>query len=110
MLTNRLLDIRDFSGRLTKFNISIAGISCAIISPDTDFLEMLRQRYERFELTGPSEFEIIVQPLPHDTLSREGIGLASSPPVKRVKSGSSYLINSATQPFLAVANTASKKI
>lgn len=110
MLTNRLLDIRDFSGRLTKFNVSIAGVSCAIISPDTDFLELLHQRYERFELNGPSEYEIVVQPLSPDTFSRENIGLSSSSPVKRVKSGNSYLINSATQSFLAVANTASKKI
>lgn len=108
MLNERLLDTRYSTGKITKFCLSIAGVSCAVISQDSGNLEQFLERYQRYETTGRAEYEIMVQFLALDTFPRKNS--ASSPLVRRVNSGSNFLIRRANLPFLAVANTASRKI
>ncbi|OGO31591.1 MAG: hypothetical protein A2Z29_02890 [Chloroflexi bacterium RBG_16_56_11] len=110
MLNDSPLDAKSFSGKTGRFYISIAGISSAIISQGTHFLEMLHERYRRFESSGPAEYEIVLQFLPLEAFPAEDNGQPASPPVKRVNSGNNYIIKQADKPFLAVVNTASKKV
>lgn len=110
MLNDRLLDTRNLSGRTTKYYISVAGICCAIISQETGFLNLLWERYWRFESGGPAEYEIIVQFLPPEAFTQEDTGVSTSPLVRRMNSGSNFLIKPIAQPFLSFANTATKKI
>ena len=110
MLNDRLLDTQSFPGRTGKMFLSIAGINCAIISQDTSFLDLIRERYCRFVSSGPATYEILLQCLLDDVFTSDATEPPFYPPVKRVNSGNNYLIKQTIKPFLAVANTSSKKV
>jgi hypothetical protein len=114
MLYDRLLDVNSSAGAAGRFYISIAGTSYAIITRDKDFLDILRERYHYFETSGPAEYEIILQFLPlhilTNTLVIENAQHLAHASVRRVNSGNNYVIEQATKPFLALANTESKKV
>jgi hypothetical protein len=110
MVNDRLLETKVFPARTSKFYMSVAGVCCAVISQDTSFLNFFWERYWRFESKGPAEYEIIAQFLTPEAFSQEEAGSASSSPVKRMNTGSNFMIKPAAQPFIAFANTASKKV
>jgi hypothetical protein len=114
MLNDFLLESKSISGKAERFSICIAGITCAIISRDNDFLEILRERYRHFETSGPAEYEVILKFLPIDTISNdtsiEGTGHIIRTSIKRVNFGNNYIIKQTVKPFLAVTNTESKKV
>ncbi|OGO19987.1 MAG: hypothetical protein A2144_15025 [Chloroflexi bacterium RBG_16_50_9] len=98
------------SSRTEKLSISIGGTNCAIMSQDTRFLDLLRARYQWFESSGPAVYEILVSPLPLEELASGDMALPPYPLVKKVNSGDSYIIGCPNSPFVAVANTSSKKV
>ena len=95
------------TGRLC---LSIGGISCAIISHDTDFLELLRSRYQWFETSGSASYEILVRLVRPVELKFDDIDNTSPPVVRKVNGGDNYILKRADNPFIAVVNTSSRKV
>ncbi|MBI4304241.1 MAG: hypothetical protein HY665_07910 [Chloroflexi bacterium] len=109
MLNDHLiLETASAPPRAERLSLCIGGISCSIMSQDTAFLDLLRQRYQWFEMSGPATYEILLQLTPADELISSN-SAESSPEVKRINSGDNYLIRQAHNPFVAVVNVLSKK-
>jgi hypothetical protein len=106
----RILDKNRIISGSRKLFISIGGIRCAVISHDTSFLELLRTRYQRFESSGPAEFEILIELVTVDKLALEKTSRPLHPLIKRVNSGDNYIIKQADKLFTAVVNTFSRKV
>jgi hypothetical protein len=90
--------------------LSIGGISCAIISHDADFLDLLRSRYQWFETSGPGSYEILVRLVSPVELKFEDIEKNSPPVIRRANGGDNYIMKRADNPFIAVVNTSSRKV
>jgi len=90
--------------------LSIGGISCAIICPDADFLELLRARYRQFETSGPASYEILAHLVSLEELKADDTDKTSPPVVKKVNGGNNYILKRADNPFIAVVNTSSRKV
>lgn len=110
MLDDHLSDILPFPGRTSKLKLSIAGIHCSIISQDSFFLSALQEHYRRFKSSGQAVYEIVLQVVPLNSFSQDDIGPMFYPPVKRVNYGNNFLLKQIINPFIAVANTSSKKV
>lgn len=110
MLDDHLSDILPFPGRTSKLKLSIAGINCSIISQDSYFLSTLQERYRRFKSSDQAVYEIVLQIVPFNSFSQDDIGPIFYPPVKRVNYGNNFLLKQIINPFIAVANTSSKKV
>jgi hypothetical protein len=105
-----ILDRQNIPSGNGKLSISIGGIRCAIFSHDTGFLDFLRARYRWFESSGPAAYEILVRLLPVEELNKEKISCSLHPLIKKVNSGDNYIIRQTEKPFVAVANTFSRKV
>ncbi len=110
MLDDHLLDILPFSGRTSRLKLSIAGTSCSIISQDSYFINVLQEHYRRFESSGRAVFDIVLKIVPFNSFSSDDINPIHYPPVKRVNYGNNFLLKQIINPFIAVANTSSKKV
>jgi hypothetical protein len=107
--SDHILGAQSISSRTAKLSISIGGISCAIISHDNGFLNLLRERYQWFESPVHGGYEILVQPVPVKEFAQEDVGLLY-PIAKKVNSRNNHIIRQADNPFVAIINTASKRV
>ena len=109
-LDNLLINTQEISSGTERFSISIGGIRFSIICQDTRFLKTLQARYQWFESTGPTTYEILVRILPFEELALENMGQPCHPQVMKINSGDNYIIRRTDNPFLAIVNTLSKKV
>lgn len=100
---------QEASSSIQRFSICIGGISCAIVSQQGKFLDLLRTRYRWFESTVPVEYEIIVQVVPIKEFEAER-NTGRTTQIKRMNSEDDYIIKRTDNPFEALVNTSSKRV
>jgi hypothetical protein len=107
---DRVIETQRIPSGTRKLSISIGGIRCAIICYDTNFIDLLRARYQWFESSGPAAYEILVKLMPVGDLTADNARASSRVLIKKVNSGDNYIIKQADRLFVAVANTSSNKV
>jgi hypothetical protein len=100
---------QQLSTRTERLFIAMGGISCAVISQDTNFLKQLKEYFNSNEPAGKVDYEIILILASYQEFASDH-EQPSYPSIKRVKSGDNYIIKQSTNPFLAIVNTLSHKV
>ncbi|UCG54885.1 MAG: hypothetical protein JSV32_01305 [Dehalococcoidia bacterium] len=107
--SNNRMCTQEASSSIERFSICIGGISCAIVSQQGKFLDLLRTRYCWFESTVPVDYEIMVQVVPIKELEAER-NTRRTLQINRMNSGDDYIIKRTDNPFEALVNISSKRV
>ena len=107
MINDYLLNMQHNPVLTPRFYFSAAGVNCAIICQDQDFLNLLMKRYWCFETKNQPEYEFMVQIQP-SILNYSGGSSRPALVVKRMGKGNNFVIKGPS--YIALANTNTRKV
>jgi hypothetical protein len=108
LINDSLLGIQNNPVITHRFYFSTAGINCAIICQDRQFLDFLWKHYSSFETKSQPEYEFVVHIQADNFTFPKEENSSSSPAVKRMGKWNNFIIRGPS--YVALANTSNHKV